>query len=313
MDKRFLAIASIFASFVVVTSIVSTSRRIEASPSDTQLRSLVIKGSDTEVQLVSNLVERFLENKEGIDISVTGGGSGAGIAALLNGEIDVANSSRDMKEEERTQAKERGIDIGRFTVATDGLTIVLHPENQVRSLSLEQISAIYRGKILNWKEVGGPDMTIALYGRQSTSGTYVFFRDRVLKDDYASTMRTMEGSQAIVDAVKGDMSGIGYVGVGYVKAEGGAQRSDLSVVTIATPDGLQVSPLDTQAVLSGAYPIARPIYQFVVKKAGTESLIHELLTFEMSKEGEEEIGRAGFYPITASDRQENEAYLRNLP
>src|SRR3989338_2620931 len=117
--------------------------------------SLVIKGSDTEVQLVSNLAEAFLEKNPGADISVTGGGSGVGIAALLNGEVDLANSSRQMKPEELDQARSKGLDVQEFLLAIDGLSIIIHPKNTLGAISLDQISRIFKGEIMNWKEMGG--------------------------------------------------------------------------------------------------------------------------------------------------------------
>ena len=211
--------------------------------SSVQKESLVIKGSDTEVQLVSNLAESFSQSHPNADVAVTGGGSGTGIAALLNKEIDMANSSRPMKQEERDQAKVKGLDVQEFVLARDGLSVITHASNPLKSLTVEQIGRIYSGAVTNWKEVGGPDTPIVLYGRQTTSGTFVFFRDTVVKKDYAASMRTMEGNQAIVDAVKADVNSIGYVGVGYVKDAAGQPRSDIHILAVGRDaKTLAVSP-----------------------------------------------------------------------
>jgi len=274
---------------------------------------LVIKGSDTEVQLVSNLVEAFLEKNPGADISVTGGGSGVGIAALLNGEIDLANSSRKMEAKELEQAKNKGLEIQEFILARDGLSIIVNPENLIQQLSIDQIAKIYKGEINNWKEVGGKNEPIVLYGRQSTSGTYVFFRDFVVKSDYSPAMRNMEGNQAIVDAVKADKNGIGYVGVGYVKDENNQPRRDIKIILVAQNEKSEaVSPLNSEAVKQGKYPIARPIFQYLPHLPQRNSLLERFLRFEMSKQGQEIVKKSGFFSINEEDEQKNQQLLKNI-
>lgn len=276
--------------------------------------SLVIKGSDTEVQLVSNLVESFLEKNHGADISVTGGGSGVGIASLLNGEIDLANSSRKMEDKELEQGKSRGLEIQQFILAVDGLSIIVHPSNPLLHLSVEQIANIFKGTITNWKEVGGKNGEIALYGRQSTSGTYTFFRNSVLNDDYSPKMRNMEGNQAIVDAVIADKNGIGYVGVGYVKDVNNQPRSDIRIIPVTknNDEKLAISPLDSEAVKLGKYPIARPIFQYLPHLPKKNSLLEAFLRFEISEEGQEIVKKAGFFSLTDKDEKENKELLKKI-
>lgn len=274
---------------------------------------LVMKGSDTEVQLVSNLAEAFLQKNPQYEISVTGGGSGTGIASLLNGEIEMANSSRPLKDDEQKTAAVRGMAVQEFIVARDGLSVIVHPDNPVKKLTLEELGKIYRGEIKNWKAVGGKDAAIVLYGRQSTSGTYVFFRDTILRGDYAPEMRNMEGNQAIVDAVKHDASGIGYVGVGYVKDASGRARSDIAVILISQNSGsAPVSPLDENAVREGRYPIIRPIYQYLARIPVRGSLMDEFLRFEASAEGEAIVKAAGFYPVTRDDAKSNQKLFDSI-
>ncbi|MFA5791569.1 MAG: PstS family phosphate ABC transporter substrate-binding protein [Candidatus Paceibacterota bacterium] len=271
--------------------------------------SLTIKGSDTEVQLVSNLVEAFLEKNPRANISVTGGGSGVGIASLLNGEIDLANSSRAMEEKELEQAKEKKLEVGEFILSIDGLSIIVHSESEVPQLSIDQLAKIYQGEITDWKEVGGAQGKIVLYGRQSTSGTYTFFRNFVVKDDYAPSMRSMEGNQAIVDSVISDKNGIGYVGVGYVKYENNQPRNDLKVLSISGEAGKAISPLDGEAVKKGEYPITRPIFQYLPRLPQKDSLLEKFLRFETSKEGQEIIEKAGFFPINKEQEEKNQQLL----
>jgi len=279
-------------------------------PSAPRQEALVVKGSDTEVQLVSNLAEAYLEQNPGSDISVTGGGSGAGIAALINGEIIIANSSRAVTDEERSTATGKGIDVREYILARDGLSVIVHPDNSIQTLTMEQVGRLYRGEVTNWRDVGGPDEPVVLYGRQSTSGTYVFFRDTVVRGDYAPTMRNMEGNQAIVDAVITDRAGVGYVGVGYVKAATGAPRSDIKILSIAadatTP---AVSPLDREAVLAGQYPIFRRIYQYLAGVPAQGSLLESFLRFESSADGQRILETVGFYSLTADDMAQNEQLL----
>ncbi|MCA9398180.1 MAG: PstS family phosphate ABC transporter substrate-binding protein, partial [Candidatus Omnitrophica bacterium] len=178
---------------------------------------LQIKGSDTLINLVQRLAEVYMEKNPGKYIAVTGGGSGTGIAALINDKCDIANASRLMKEKEITMAQDNGVTANRVVIAMDGLSVITHQDNPVSELTVDQIGAIFRGDITNWSEVGGKDMPITLYGRQSNSGTFVFFQDYILKGDYSAKMNRMNGNAQIVEGIKNDPSGIGYVGVGYIK------------------------------------------------------------------------------------------------
>lgn len=276
-------------------------------------KQVVIQGSDTEVQVVSALVEAFSQAHPDAQISVAGGGSAVGIAALINGETDIANSSRQMKETELQSARDRGFNPVEFILARDGLSIIVHPSNPVRTLSMQQLAALYSGKVTNWKDVGGNDAPVVLYGRQSTSGTYGFFRDVVVQDDYAESMRQMEGTQAIVDSIVSDKNGIGYVGVGYVKTADGTARKDIVIVPVAIKAGeTAVSPLDTPAVLQGKYPIFRRIYQYLPVAPAKDSLVAQLLNFEMSEQGMHIVQKQGFYPLVAEDIAHNRSILDAL-
>lgn len=272
--------------------------------------SITIKGSDTEVQLVSTLAENYGKKNTNGKISVSGGGSGVGIAALINGEVDVANSSRPMKDKEVKKAKEKDMTTGEFIVCRDGLSVVTNKDNKIDMLTVDQIGKIYRGEVKNWKELGGADKEITLYGRQSTSGTYSFFQKAAVKGDYATTMKGMEGNSAIVEAVGKDMSGIGYVGVGYVK---GDAAKDLHIVKVAAKEGAEAaSPLDKEAVLSGAYPLNRPIYQYTAKLPAKDSYLAKFLMYEVSAEGQKKVEEQGFYPINSDDKKANDAFFASL-
>jgi len=251
---------------------------------------LQIKGSDTLINLVQKLAEDYME-KTGKYIAVTGGGSGTGIAALINGKCDIANASRTMKSKEFKRATDNGIQVNRVVIAMDGLSVITNGNSSVTQLTVDEIGKIFRGEIKNWREVGGPNMSITLYGRQSNSGTFVFFRDAILKGDYSQKMNRMNGNAQIVEAVKQDRSGIGYVGVGYVK-----EAKGLNVLKIASRKGeTYASPLISADVKSGKYPIARPLNQYI---NGTPSAaVKDFLQFELGVEGQKVIEEEGFFQI----------------
>ncbi|MBU1270448.1 MAG: PstS family phosphate ABC transporter substrate-binding protein [Nanoarchaeota archaeon] len=273
------------------------------------IEDIEIKGSDTLLQLVSNLAEAYSEVNPTVRISVTGGGSGGGIAALINGEIDIADASRPIEEKELKQAEERGIEPLEFIVANDMLSVIVNEDNPVSKLTVEQVSSIYKGHISNWKEVGGKDQKITLYGRQSTSGTYAFFMKEIVKGDYSAKMMNMEGNQAILDAVKQDKTGIGYVGIGYIVDENGNQASGIKVIKIAKDKGSPyVSPLEEESKHS-EYPISRSLFQYFAKKPGKNSAIYNFLMFELSNEGQQIVKKSGFVPITAEDKKHNDKLL----
>ncbi|RLJ00331.1 MAG: phosphate-binding protein [Candidatus Aenigmatarchaeota archaeon] len=268
------------------------------------VENIEIKGSDTLLQLVSNMAEAYIQNKPDAKISVTGGGSGTGIAALINGEIDIADASRRIKEEEMEQAKERGINPWEFIIARDMLSVIVSKDNPASKLTIEQISKIYKGEITNWNEVGGKNQEITLYGRQSTSGTYSYFMKKVVGGDYSPYMMNLEGNQAIVDAIKQDKLGIGYAGLGYISDEKGNPVGGIKIVEIAKDENSQyISPLDESK--HSLYPISRPLLQYLAKKPVKDSMVYNFLKFELNPEGQEIVKEAGFVPITSEDRNHN--------
>lgn len=260
---------------------------------------LQIKGSDTLINLVQRLAEVYMEENPGNYIAVTGGGSGTGIAALMNNKCDIADASRLMKEKEIEQASDLGVDAKRIVIAMDGLSVITNPGNPVSELTVDQIGKIFRGEITNWQEVGGQDMSITLYGRQSNSGTFVFFRDAVLKGDYSQKMNRMNGNAQIVEAVKTDESGIGYVGVGYVKDSAG-----LTIIKVAAKvGGTYASPLNSADVKSGKYPISRPLNQYI--NGSPQGDVRDFLEFELSPQGQRIVEEEGFFPIPAEYEEFN--------
>nr|MDQ3002806.1 phosphate ABC transporter substrate-binding protein [Fibrobacterota bacterium] len=182
-------------------------------------QTITVKGSDTMVILAQRWAEKYMAAHPDVSIQVTGGGSGTGISALINGTTDICNSSRKMKAAERDKLKQRFSSLGvEIPSARDGLAVYLHETSPVAELTLDQIKGIYIGKITNWKDVGGPNAKIVLYGRENNSGTYVYFRDNVLKGaDFAPSLQSLPGTAAVVNAVAKDKLSIGFGGAAYAK------------------------------------------------------------------------------------------------
>jgi phosphate transport system substrate-binding protein len=258
-----------------------------------------VKGSDSEVNLVQRLAEVFMQKYPDVNISVTGGGSGTGIAALVNKQTDIANSSRELNAKEEETAKKAGVNPFRVIFATDAVSVILHPENPAAKLTIDQLGKIFKGEITNWKEVGGPDMKISLYGRQSNSGTYVFFREFVLKGDYSQRMKSMNGNAQIVEGVQRDKAGIGYVAVGYVVGQNGEVKAGVKILNVAKDDKSEAfSPAKMENVMSGKYPISRPLNQYLNGKPAGKLL--EFMKFQIGPVGQEIVKKQGFFPVQSN-------------
>jgi phosphate transport system substrate-binding protein len=265
-----------------------------------------VKGSDTLVNVVQKLAESYMNRTPGASIAVTGGGSGTGIAALINKRCSIANSSRQIKAKEVEDANAKGIDPRRVIVAIDGLSIIVSEGNPVDKLTVDQIGRIYRGEVKSWSEVGGNDSPVTLYGRQSNSGTYDFMKEVVMKGEYASSLKSMNGNAQIVEAVKQDASGIGYVGVGYAK-----QATGIKVINVAvTPTMGYYSPLNDMDVKSGRYPVTRPLNQYI--NGNPQGAVKAFINFELSKEGQEIVEQEGFFAVPQEYQRYNADMLGNI-
>jgi phosphate transport system substrate-binding protein len=264
-------------------------------------------GSDTELSATQMLAEAYRDRHPDVVVSVAGGGSGAGIAALLDGRTDIANSSREVRPEERALAAKRGIELENIILGTDALAVISNEDAPVESLTLDALGRIYRGDVQSWSVVGGPDREITLYGRQSNSGTYSFFRASVVEGDYADRMRNLNGNAQIVESVRFDPGGIGYVGVGYVMDEAGNVSEGITIVAVETSSRAVVHPADEQAVESGAYPISRPLFQYFA--VPIRPRVADFLEFELSDAGQELVVGEGFYRAPPASRTEERAML----
>ena len=265
---------------------------IPAYPSDIQ-----VKGSDTIVRLTQQLAEVYMKSHPADHIAVSGGGSGTGIAAIINGTTDIADASRSMKASELAQASTRHREPLRVVIAVDAVTFIVHPSNPVRRLTTAQIGAIFRGEIRNWKDVGGPDLPITLYGRQSSSGTFVFVREYLLKGEYAPVMTALQGNAEILEAVRFDRSAIGYVGMAFARDTG------IAPVMIGPP-GKTIDPLSRADVVAGRYPLTRPLYQYV-KFSPDSTAALDFVRFELGPEGQKIIENEGYLPVIEPFLTEN--------
>lgn len=262
-----------------------------------------IKGSDTMVNLGQAWAEAFMDTHPKVQIAVTGGGSGTGIAQLINNNTDIAQSSRAMKGSEFDDAARRGVDVYEFIVGQDGLATAVHRDNPVKQLTTDQLKDIFTGKITDWAAVGwAAGGAISVYSRDSNSGTYVFFLENVLHgEDWAPGTRFMPGSAAINEALQTDKAGIGYYGVGYVDG--------VTALAVSSDGQNYYSPLNAADVDSGAYPLARPMFFYT--NGAPEGLILEYLRWVLSdSDGQEIIKGVGFFPIAAPHKDHNTATFK---
>jgi len=251
-------------------------------------KKITVKGSDTMVILAQKWAEVYMKSHPGAIIQVTGGGSGTGISALINGATDICNSSRPMKRSEMDKLKDRYASLGiEIPCAKDGITIFLHEANPVKELTLKQLSNIFSGKTINWKEVGGPDADIKLYGRENSSGTYVFFKDQVVKADYAANCQTLPGTAAVVNAVSKDKYGIGYGGAAYA--------SGVKHCLVKKDEKSQGFIANAETVKSGQYPITRYLYMYLCNRPTGE--IKAYIDWILSAEGQKLVTEIGYFPV----------------
>jgi phosphate transport system substrate-binding protein len=254
-----------------------------------------IKGSDTEVNLAARLAENFYKENSSFDISVSGGGSGLGIASLLNGQADIANSSRALNGDEINLFKKRKIDLETLAFAEDAIAFVVSKNFPLDSLTAGQLAAILSGKFNNWISVTGQNLAINIYGRQNNSGTYGFVKQK-LDIEYSIKAKEMNGNAQIIEAIKADSSGIGYVGAGYVMAKNASPKLGIKVLKIAAAKNEKaISPLDEQAIANKQYFFQRPLYQFIKKESLKK--VEPFLAFEQSGKGLAIIKASGYYSV----------------
>lgn len=250
--------------------------------------SINIEGSDTLVNMAQAWAEQFMTENPGVMISVKGGGSGTGIAALINGTVDFADASREMKDEEKAQAEANGVTPVEHKVAIDGIAVVVNPGNPVKGLSSADLGKIYRGEIKNWKDVGGPDKAIVLLSRDSSSGTYEYFKEAVVaaedeNAEYAKEAQLLASTQAIVDEVSKNDGAIGYIGLGYVT----------DATKVLEIDGVAAS---VETAKDGSYPISRYLYMY--SNGDVDGVMKAYLDWILGAEGQATVVDQGFVPLS---------------
>jgi phosphate transport system substrate-binding protein len=257
--------------------------------SSSEAGSLTIKGSDTMVILAQRWSEAYMRAHSGTTIQVSGGGSGTGIAALINGNTDLATASRPIRDSERATIRERrGADVHETRVALDALAVYVNEANALREITMPELALVFRGRTTRWSELGGPDRRIILYSRENNSGTYAYFKEHVLENlDFAASAQTLPGTSAVIHAVARDRYSIGYGGIGY----GQGART----LAIAPAEGEPAVPPTLENATQGTYPLARFLYIYTVGEP--TGLAAAFLEFARSAEGQALVEATGFYPL----------------
>lgn len=278
-------------------SIVLFSFGCETGPEQEQEAAIIIKGSDTEFELVSDFAAVFSEQNN-IVINVEGKGSSTGIEKLIADEIDIANSSREMTEEEIAEAIENGVTPVQAIIATDAIAFISHPSVGVDSLSNLQIKGILSGEIVNWQSLGGKNRPIKIYGRNRKSGTYKFIESRFAQESgFSERIIQLESNQAIINAVMKDSCAIGYVGAGFLMDENGKPNSEIWAMYLYTDGDKAYSPYERTAVRNGDYPLIRPLYQYF--NGMPTGMVKKFLEFELSEEGQKIIQKHGYFNVSS--------------
>ncbi len=289
MKPLFLIVAVILVLFLTACAGGET---VETPPDSTYIQN---KGSDTIVNLALAWAEKYQALHPEVRISVTGGGSGTGITALISGTVDIANASRRIKDEEIKAAQANGIDPVEHIIARDAIAIIVHPDNPVQRLSIQQLSQIYQGQINNWQELGGEDRPIVRLSRETNSGTHVYFLEEVIrlgnaenKTIFSADTLLLPSSEGIIAEVSDNPNAIGYDGLGYV-------TDHVKVVAIGIQaDGPFVMP-SIETVNNGTYPISRDLYAY--SRDNAASLVEDYLLWMLSPEAQQIVSRLGFVPV----------------
>lgn len=253
------------------------------------LGNIRIKGSDTLLPLAQKWAEVYMKKNPTAKITVTGGGSGVGIASMIDGTTDIAISSRKVKMDERLKLQEAGKSYKEVTVANDALSVIVNPANKVSKLTREQLEGIFTGKYTNWNQVGGDNQKIVAYSRESSSGTFEFFKEKVLnKKNFASTCLMMPATGSVIQSVSQTKGAIGYVGMAYA-------NTSVKEVSVSYDQGKTFVLPTLQNALNKTYPIVRPLYFYYL--AGVEKNVKPFIDWVLSAEGQKVVSSVGYVPV----------------
>ena len=248
-----------------------------------------IKGSDTVLPLSQKEAESYLKNNPSRSVTVTGGGSGVGISALLEGTTDIAQASRRIKFDERQKMQQKGKTPKEVIVAYDALAVVVNPSNKVTNLTREQLEGIFTGKITNWKEVGGDDLKIVPYSRETSSGTYEFFKESVLRNrNYMNGIMSMPATGSIIQSISQTRGAIGYVGLAYL-------NKDVKPIHISYDKGQTYTAPSVANAKKKSYPIVRPLYFYY--EAKSEAAVKPFIDYVLSPAGQKIVSEIGFITV----------------
>ncbi|HEY2904055.1 MAG TPA: phosphate ABC transporter substrate-binding protein [Polyangia bacterium] len=257
-------------------------------PSMASAGTLTVKGSDTMVVLGQRWAEAYMKRHPETSIQVTGGGSGTGISALINGTTDICEASRNMKDAEKKQLLEKGAVATEIPVAKDGLSVYVNSNNPIKELTMAQLKDIFTGKETTWKPVGGGDSKIIPYSRENSSGTYVFFKEHVLLNaDYTPRAQAMPGTAAVVNAVSKEKFGIGYGGAAYAKG--------VKVLPVKKDGGSPAIGPSEETVRNGTYPLSRPLFFYVRGIPNGEA--KAFIDWVLGPDGQKIAQEVGYYPL----------------
>ncbi|MDR1225842.1 MAG: PstS family phosphate ABC transporter substrate-binding protein [Prevotellaceae bacterium] len=248
-----------------------------------------VKGSDTMLPLSQKESESYMKANPSTTITVTGGGSGVGISALLEGTTDIAQASRKIKFDEKQKLQEAGKSVKEIVAAYDALAVVVHPSNKVINLTREQLEGIFTGKIKSWKEVGGDDLKIVPYSRETSSGTYEFFKESVLKNkNYMNGIMSMPATGAIIQSISQTKGAVGYVGLAYL-------NKDVKAIHVSYDRGKTFAEPSVANAKSQVYPIVRPLYYYYEVKS--EKLVKPFMDYVLSDAGQKIVSEVGFITL----------------
>ena len=304
MRSSLIVLTGITISLVTITTITILSLLYSCRPNKQNSGSkLIIKGSETELPLVSNYGYEFQE-LNGIEINVTGGGSNAGLSDLIDQKIDIANSSRIVTNEEKEILLKKNIKWNQAIIGVDAVAIITHRSLHIENISLDQLTAIFNGKITNWEQIGSLNRPIRVYGRKPSSGTHDFMKHRLHIENYSDNIREFDTYADIISAVKNDSNAVAYISSSAIKQNMQKSMQEVSIINVFMDNSLSYSPFDEEAIYSGDYPLIRPLFQYF-DATNKNSDIKKFVQFEISERGQGLLKLYGYYKINVFHRQIN--------
>jgi len=283
----------ILLSITLMAACGNPEKNKEQAESPAASQSITVKGSDTVLPLTQQEAEKFMNSHKETSITVVGGGSGVGITALIEGTTDIAMSSRPLKMDEKATLEEKGISYKEINIAGDALAVIVHPNNSIEQLTKEQVADIFTGKVKNWKEVGGKDLPVIAYSRETSSGTYEFFKEHVMdKKNYASSVLNMPATGAIVQSVSQTEGAIGYIGLAY-------ETKEVKHLAISYDKGAKYVAPSIENAQNGTYPVSRPLFYYYDVK--NEASVDPFIKFILSDEGQQIVKETGYVPLVKTN------------